>query len=336
MKNETTPSVPLIDISELIRKGSGQSEVARQIGSACREYGFFYIAGHGISTALQEQLEALSHDFFNRPESEKMRIRMELGGRAWRGYFPLGDELTSGKPDLKEGIYFGEELPEEDERVQAKIPLHGANLFPEAPDSMRQVVLEYIRRLTELGHHLMRGIALSLDLDEHYFSDRYTADPLVLFRIFHYPSREAHAGLDAPWGVGEHTDYGVLTILKQDHIGGLQVKTQDQWIEAPYIPNTFVCNIGDMLDRMTGGRYRSTPHRVLNRTSSGRFSFPFFFDPNFSVRVEPIDLEHLGPLPEKHQDRWDGADVHAFEGSYGDYILHKVSKVFPQLKRAVD
>lgn len=336
MYDPSSLSVPIIDIRDLVHGRPGQVKVAQQIGQACREYGFFYIAGHGIPEALQDELETLSRDFFSRPETEKMKIRMELGGRAWRGYFPLGDELTSGKPDLKEGIYFGEELPETDARVQARMPMHGANLFPEKPAGLKVSVLEYMRQLTELGHHLMRALALSLHLEAHYFHERYTADPLVLFRIFHYPSREVHPELDAPWGVGEHTDYGVLTILKQDQVGGLQVKSGAQWIEAPYIPNTFICNIGDMLDRMTGGRYRSTPHRVLNRTAKGRFSFPFFFDPNFTARVEPIDLDHLGPLPDTQQDRWDGANVHAFEGTYGDYILGKVAKVFPQLRREVD
>lgn len=331
----TSPSVPIIDVSELIRTNGDPTKVAEQIGQACREYGFFYISGHGIPEALQTQLETLSREFFTLPPAEKMKIRMELGGRAWRGYFPPGDELTSGKPDLKEGIYFGEELPETDPRVRARLPMHGSNLFPAEPPGLQEVVLEYIRQLTELGHQLMRGLALSLDLGPDYFYDRYTSDPLILFRIFHYPAQKAHPELDAPWGVGEHTDYGVLTILKQDPVGGLQVKTRSQWIEAPYVPNTFICNIGDMLDRMTGGLYRSTPHRVLNRSNRGRYSFPFFFDPNFNAEVEPIDLNHLAAHAQQNDERWDGADVHQFQGTYGDYILAKVAKVFPQLVRNV-
>lgn len=104
--------------------------------------------------------------------------------------------------------------------------------------------------MTQLGHTLMTGIALSLGLDESYFVDRYTFDPLTLFRIFNYPPHPINKPEN--WGVGEHTDYGVLTILKQDHSGGLQVKSQSNWIDAPPVPGSFVCNIGDMLDRMTG------------------------------------------------------------------------------------
>ena len=118
--------------------------------------------------------------------------------------------------------------------------------------------------MTRLGHALMEGIALSLGLDASYFADRYTRDPLTLFRIFNYPGDPAAPEDEPRWGVGEHTDYGLLTILKQDDTGGLQVKSRGGWIAAPPIPGAFLCNIGDMLDRMTAGQYRSTPHRVQN------------------------------------------------------------------------
>jgi polar amino acid transport system ATP-binding protein len=115
-----------------------------------------------------------------------MRIRMELGGRAWRGFFPLGGELTSGKPDAKEGLYFGEELGESDPRVARGLPMHGGNLFPDVP-GFRETVLRYMAALTELGHAIMRGVSLSLGLPLDYFASHYTGRPLTLFRIFHYP-----------------------------------------------------------------------------------------------------------------------------------------------------
>ena len=190
----------------------------------------------------------------------KLGIRMALGGRAWRGYFRVGDELTSGKPDQKEGLYFGAELPADDPRVLAGTPLHGPNLFPARPEGLREAVLEYMAALTGLGHRLVAGLALSLGLEESYFADHGTREPLTLFRIFNYPP-PADPSL---WGVGEHTDYGLLTILLQDDAGGLEVKSRSRWVPAPPVPGSFVCNIGDMLDRMTGGLYRSTPHRVRN------------------------------------------------------------------------
>jgi polar amino acid transport system ATP-binding protein len=259
-------AVPVIDVSALWAGTSARAAVAAEIGQACRAQGFFYVTGHGVDLGVCDRLVAASRHFFALDPPTKMHSRMSLGGRAWRGYFPAGGELTSGRPDWKEGLYLGSELPDDHPLVRARTPLHGRNVFPSLP-AFRGTVLAYIDALTRLGHALMEGIALSLGLDATYFADRYTADPLILFRIFNYPSRPAPMGQDVRWGVGEHSDYGLLTILWQDDVGGLQVKTREGWIEAPPVAESFVCNIGDMLDRMTGGLYRSTPHRVALNTS---------------------------------------------------------------------
>lgn len=332
---QITASVPIIDISPLVQADEQQQVAADAIGQACRTHGFFYVIGHGVSEVLQDQLEAQSRAFFAQDIDTKQQIRMPLAGKAWRGYFPVGGELTSGKPDIKEGLYFGIELDENDPRVKARLPLHGPNLFPKNLPGFRETVLAYMDKMTELGHTIMRGIALSLGLPADFFAKNYTGDPLTLFRIFNYPDPPTHAKKQQLWGVGEHTDYGVLTILKQDDAGGLQVKSQSQWIEAPPIPNSFVCNIGDMLDRLTKGLYKSTPHRVLNSSKKDRLSFPFFFDPNFQAEIKPIDLSQV-PFPlDDSAERWDGSNVHLFEGTYGDYLLGKVAKVFPDLERKV-
>ncbi len=323
--------VPVVDIGPLVAGTPRRLDVARELGRACRECGFFYVIGHGVDEQLCTRLEQLSRQFFAWSTPEKMRISMSRGGRAWRGYFSVGDELTSGKADQKEGLYFGAELPLDHPAVLAGTPMHGRNLFPDIP-AFREVVLEYLAALTQLGHALMAGLALSLSLDESYFADRYTGDPLILFRIFNYPYSPSAAGEgDVPWGVGEHTDYGLLTILRQDDAGGLQVKSRLRWIDAPPILGSFICNIGDMLDRLSRGSYRSTPHRVLNSSRRDRLSFPFFFDPNFNSEIRPI--EALAAHPDDRYERWDRASVHEFEGTYGDYLLNKVSKVFPQLRR---
>jgi len=326
--------IPIIDISPLVLGTCDRDAVAAQIGQACREWGFFYVVGHAVDEGLQQQLEQLSRQFFAQNLETKMEIRMERGGRAWRGYFPVGGELTSGKPDLKEGIYFGAELADDHPLVKAGTPMHGSNLFPANIPLFRETVLDYMAAMTQLAHTLMAGIALSLGLEESYFVARYTSDPLILFRIFNYPPDPSPHEIQQSWGVGEHTDYGLLTILKQDDSGGLDVKSKSQWIAAPPIPGSFVCNIGDMLDRMTGGRYRSTPHRVKNLAQRDRISFPFFFDPNFNAEVGPIELVEA-VVRDDRDERWDRASVHKFRGTYGDYVLNKVSKVFPQLRREV-
>ena len=323
-----TPGIAVIDVAPLV-SGRGDCEaVAAEIGRVCRDNGFFCISGHGVSEELQIRLEELSRQFFAQGLETKLRIRMQLGGRDWRGYFPVGDELTSGKPDQKEGLYFGAELRDDHPQVKAGVPLHGKNLFPDIQD-FRLAVLDYLDAMTRLAHTLMQGIALSLGLEALYFHSRFT-DPTILFRIFHYPPLPLES-TDTSWSVGEHTDYGMLTILRQDDTGGLQVKSQGRWIAAPPIDNTFVCNIGDMLDRMTGGLYRSTPHRVRNVAGRGRCSFPFFFDPNWDAEVRPIFPDR--PVTDDQNRRWDGTSLSELRGTYGEYLLGKVSRVFPDLSR---
>lgn len=324
--------LPVIDVGPLVNADGDAAGVAAGIDAACREHGFFYVVGHGVPDDLQARLEEQARALFALPNDAKARIAMEHGGSAWRGWFPLGGELTSGTPDGKEGFYVGAELGADDPRVLAGTPLHGPNIFPGELPELRTTVLAYLDALTELGHALARGLALGLGLDGSWFDDHLTADPLILFRIFRYPPGEQRS--TSGWGVGEHTDYGLLTILRQDHVPGLEVHAPSGWIDAPPLPGSFVCNLGDMLERMTGGRYRSTAHRVRNTSGTDRLSFPFFFDPAWDAEVIPVPALGDAPLPAARR-RWDGEDVFAFEGTYGDYLLRKVGKVFPTLRSRV-
>ena len=309
----------------------GRWDVAAQIARACEAHGFFYLIGHQIPRELLRDLEAASRAFFTLPEATKAQIAMGRGGKAWRGFFPVGGELTSGRPDLKEGIYLGTELPPDHPRVRAGVPMHGANLWPAEVPALRQTAEAYMAAAARAAAGLMEGFSLSLGLEDDYFARAYTADPTILFRIFHYPA-SGRDGVDwnQSWGVGEHTDYGLLTLLAQDENGGLQVKGPHGWIEAPPIEGALVCNIGDMLERLTGGRYRSTPHRVRNVSGRDRLSFPLFFDPDFMAPMTALP-GHAVTTRADGADRWDGKDVHAFSGTYGEYLLSKVAKVFPEL-----
>jgi isopenicillin N synthase-like dioxygenase len=319
--------IPVIDVSPLVRNEPEKLEVARKLGEALRTHGFFYVSHTGIDLTLIKELEASSREFFSRPLEEKMVLEMKKGGKAWRGYFPVGGELTSGKPDVKEGLYFGAELDPITNKGLWDLPLHGANLFPEKPLELKALVLNYMNQVMHLGHHLMRGLSLSLGLSETYFEEHYTKDPFILFRIFNYPLQNQESLMREEWGVGEHTDYGLLTILYQDASGGLEVYSGGEWLPAPPREGTFICNIGDMLEKATGGLYKSTPHRVRNVVARSRLSFPFFFDPNFFAHIKPIQ----GRLVEAQNPRWDKQDPHLFSGTYGNYLEFKISKVFPEL-----
>ncbi|MPZ09373.1 MAG: hypothetical protein GEU89_04065, partial [Kiloniellaceae bacterium] len=158
--------LPVIDMAPLIRRDddAGRARVAKEIEAACRASGFFYVSGHGVDDAILQNLDAASRRFFALPEEVKLRIPMSRGGRAWRGFFPLGGELTSGRPDGKEGIYFGTELPSDHPRVEAGWPLHGPNLWPAAVPELRPAVEAYMAATTRAAHHLLEGVALSLGL----------------------------------------------------------------------------------------------------------------------------------------------------------------------------
>ncbi|MFL5297268.1 MAG: isopenicillin N synthase family dioxygenase [Phenylobacterium sp.] len=330
-------SLPIIDMSPLFGRGdtAGRGRVAGEIARACEAHGFFYLVGHGISADVLTELETESRRFFALPLAARMAISMDKGGRAWRGYFPVGGELTSGRPDLKEGLYLGTELGPDHPRVRSGLPMHGANLWPAELPGLKAAASAYMAGATRAAAALMEGVSLSLGLDDGYFARAYTGEPTVLFRIFHYPATgPTDVDWSRSWGVGEHTDYGLLTLLAQDRHGGLQVKAPGGWIDAPPIEGALVCNVGDMLECLTGGRFKSTPHRVMNVSGHDRLSFPLFFDPDFLAPMQrlPAGARADGRIDADKSERWDRASVHEFEGTYGDYLLGKVAKVFPQLK----
>ncbi len=320
--------LPIIDLAALRAGGATRTTEIAALARACRDTGFFYAKGHGLDATIAA-MDTAARRFFALPENTKNEIAMAKGGRAWRGFFPVGGELTSGEPDLKEGIYFGTELAADDPRVAAGLALHGANLFPAEVPELKPAVLAFIDGAADAAAELMSAIAESLNLAPDYFARGLTRDPTVLFRIFHYPPPPAG---DTGWGVGEHTDYGLLTLLAQDDCGGLQVHSRRGWIDAPPIPGTLVCNLGDMLDRLTGGTYRSTPHRVRNASGRDRLSFPLFYDPGFDAEILPLPDHAV--IADDAGTRWDRTSVHAFEGTYGDYLTGKVAQVFPDLGTA--
>lgn len=326
-------AVPVVDVGALTRDAdeSAVAPVAAEIDRAATEVGFFGVVGHGVDPAVIDRLARAAHEFFALPTAAKESVAMAHGGRAWRGWFPLHGELTSGTPDHKEGYYFGRELATSDRRVASALPLHGPNLFPAVPADLRPAVLAYLDALEDLGHRLTRALSVALGLAPDELGRRWFSDPVILLRLFRYPP----AGTNDPvHGVAEHTDYGFLTLLWQDESGGLEVRRADRWRAVPPIPDAFVCNIGDMLDRLTGGRYRSTPHRVHPPRDGDRISIPFFFDPDWDAR-----LTSLAPVATDAAtdaaDRWDGTSVHTMGGTYGEYLVAKVGQVFPALAGTV-
>lgn len=319
-------ALPVIDIEAmLIDPGGNHTQVYDAVRQACERTGFFYVKT-GTSVDLLENLQRASHAFFRLPMEEKESIAMHKSKRAWRGFFQVATELTSGIPDMKEGIYFGKH----EANYTGDMPLRGKNLWPS--EEFGELVLDYMKLMKRVGRSLMHALTKALtgsSLEEHF------SDPTELFRIFSYPpplphDREEDKG--ERFGVGEHTDYGFLTILYQDASGGLQARSENgTWLDVPFIDGTHVVNLGDALEHYTHGQFRATPHRVLfygggRSSTTPRLSFPYFFDPHWTAPMTP--MEEVDP---KEVARWDHADPKQFEGTYGEYLQSKISRVFPAL-----
>lgn len=311
--------VPVIDLA--------RPDAPAAIDRACRTQGFFALAGHGVGAADRDRLLRAARRFFALPVDVKREVDLAHGGPAWRGWFPLGDELTSGVPDLKEGYYFGRELPP-DAR-----PMHGPNVWPAEVPELRDAVTSWMAAMEALGQRVLAAMASGLGLGDDWFATHLTTDPTVLFRIFTYPPHPEGTAGAGRWGVAEHTDYGLLTLLVHDGTPGLEVRVDGRWLAVPSDPDLVICNLGDMLDRLTAGRYRSNPHRVRNVGGVDRISLPFFLDPSWDARIEPIVLpdDATWVVPEDRAERWDRATLRHVDGIYGDWLLAKVAKVFPQL-----
>jgi len=305
----------------------GDRDAAQRIDAACREVGFFAVPLDASLHPLRDEVITIATEFFALPEAEKANVSMAVGGTAWRGWFPLGGELTSGVPDRKEGYYYGAQLPPDPR------PMHGPNIWPTRPAAMERAVTAWMAAMEALGQRLLRLMAHGLQQPSDLFQHGLTAQPTELFRIFRYPPHPT--GDTNTWGVAEHTDYGLLTLLATDGTPGLEVNSHGEWIPAPTDADLVICNLGDMLDRLTGGRYRSTPHRVRNHASRDRYSLPYFLDPGWDAVVEPLTFDDEFQVSAAHQARWDKANLSEISGTYGTWLTAKVGKVFPALANKV-
>ncbi|CCW59548.1 unnamed protein product [Phytomonas sp. EM1] len=275
-------SLPVIDISPLYDDNKGAlMDVAHAIDNACRTWGFFYIIGHRIPESRFKELRMMAEKFFSLPLEEKLKIDITKS-LVHRGYgITSAEQLDpSVSTDYKETFDMGCDLPPDHPSVRAGEPLRGSNQHPDIP-GWRDLMETHYKDMMNLALQLLRAVALALGADEGFFVEKFN-EPLSVFRMIHYPALPEEKGRVT---CGAHSDYGIVTLLYQDTVGGLQVlNTHGEWIDAPPIPNSFVVNIGDMMSMWSNGAYKSTKHRVV---SSGveRYSMPFFTEPNPSTLI---------------------------------------------------
>ncbi|MEM8621322.1 MAG: 2-oxoglutarate and iron-dependent oxygenase domain-containing protein [Actinomycetota bacterium] len=275
-------TVPVIDIGGLrsadIEK---RRAVANEIGTACETIGFLTVVGHGVSHAIVDEAFAQTRRVFELPMDIKMASAWD-DDHVNRGYDPPGNQrLDDGSaPDNKEAWAFSSS------ELTGSSPMQGENVWPDLP-GFRTPIEEYHDAAMALCGRLLQAIALSLDLAEDYFQP-FHRHPVCMLRVHHYPPRPATAGA-SEFGVGPHTDWGALTVLAQDDAGSLEVRTKDgEWIEVPPVADSFVINIGDLLQRWTNDRYVSTMHRVLGVPGVDRHSIACFFDLDHEAMIECI------------------------------------------------
>ncbi|KIW10752.1 hypothetical protein PV08_10051 [Exophiala spinifera] len=288
-----TLEIPVIDISGFLRgDDDAKKACALELRSALENVGFFQICGHSVSSDLQKRFIQSIADFFALPQTEKDKIGQDKSP-CNRGYEAIGVERLEELEDnsqleKKEGF-----------TVRCERPLGrfmtGPNQWPDPSlpgmSNFRETYMEYYAAMHQLSKSMFRLMALSLDLDEHYF-DAFAADPdgIQLCRSHRYPA-SPNGTSERGRGIGAHTDFGALTLLLQDDIGGLEVldKLTGTWHPVVPVEGAYVINIGDLMQRWTNDRYRSTMHRVWSPVSNkARYSVAFFNDGALDTVIEAI------------------------------------------------
>jgi isopenicillin N synthase-like dioxygenase len=312
--------LPLVDVSGLESSElATRRQTAQELDHAARHAGFFYVRQHGLSQLLVRGLESAARDFFALPEAVKQRYHIG-GSRNHRGYVPPGEEVFyAGSKDSKEAFDLSLDLPADDPDYLAGNRLLGPNRWPSEVRAFRERVYAYYEAVTQLGRRLLRGFLLALELPEDHFDSALHKPPSQL-RLIHYPF-QPHA-VDAP-GIGAHTDYECFTILHATSPGLEVLNAKEQWVDAPPLPDTFVINIGDLLEVLSNGRWVSTAHRV-RKVREERYSAPLFFNLDYDAEIAPC----------AHLVAADGG-AHYPSVRAGEHLLAQTAQSFTYMKQQI-
>ena len=306
--------VPVIDIAPL-RNGTDPAGVGAALARAAAQVGFLYVRNHGVDAEIIERARCAGIEFFRLPDEAKR----EAGtNRFHHGYLKPGSTkmYDDARLDLKESFNWGIELDDDaGARTEAGNPLLGPNVWPAGMPELKASVYPYFEAASACAEDLLRGFALGAGLGAEDFI-RFRDRPVSRGSLQYYPPQPDGAGEDQ-FGVAPHTDFGVLTVLCQDAVGGLEIRQRNgEWAAMPPIPGTLVVNIGDLLQRWSNRRYRSTVHRVINSSGRERLSLVLAYDPNFETVVDPRAFCAAGETPRDEPI------------TCGDYLLWRFRKAF--------
>ena len=281
-----TASIPVIDVAPLATDdAAGIGRVADALLAAAESIGFFYVKNHGLPQALIEEVDQTARKFFALPEDAKQALKP---ADRHRGFLSVGQAqmYQSTRVDLKESFIWGIDIDADDPDYVAGNRMLGPNHWPPQLPAMRPLFNRYFEATNACGRMLLRGFAVSLGVAADTFSQSFSK-PVTRCAAVYYPPQSPDAAEDQ-FGVAPHTDYGVITVLHQDPIGGLEVRTRaGDWVIAAPIAGTLVINVGDLLARWTNDRFQSTPHRVVNRSGRERLSIAAFVDPDYETLIAP-------------------------------------------------
>lgn len=262
-----TPRIPTIDLRPwLDGDPDARTAIARTVDEALQSAGFLLVTGHGVDPALRSRIREAARAFFTLPTEVKRPYAVQVGGRGWLGPGAEANGYSEGTqtpPDLKESLTFATHEPFEDPATNAE--WYAPNVWPAEAPELRKLCEEYLAGMGGLENHLLALLSEALGLEPDFFT-RHMDHPTYGFNINWYPGTEV-VGEPEPgqFRIGPHTDFGTVTILdRQAGKGGLQVYTDEGgWEDAPFDPAAFTINIGDLMARWTGDRWRSGRHRVL-------------------------------------------------------------------------
>ncbi|CAJ1939361.1 unnamed protein product [Sphenostylis stenocarpa] len=283
--------IPVIDLSPITNQAvsdpSSIEGLVKEIGRACKEWGFFQVINHGVPLSLRQNIYKASRLFFAQTLEEKRKVSRDETSP--NGYYDT--EHTKNVRDWKEVFDFHAKDPtfipvtsdDHDDRVT-----HWTNQSPQYPPNFRGIIEEYVEEVEKLSFKLMELIALSLGLEAKRFEEFFIKDQTSFIRLNHYPPCPyPHLAL----GVGRHKDSGALTVLAQDEVGGLEVKRKadQEWVRVKPTPDAYIINVGDIIQVWSNDFYESVEHRVMVNPEKERFSIPFFFFPAHDTEVQPLE-----------------------------------------------
>ncbi|ABN59844.1 isopenicillin N synthase family dioxygenase [Shewanella baltica] len=283
--------LPILNLSDWHAGGQSRHAFITKLADAARRIGFFYLTGHGIELARQQQVLLLARDFFALPLADKLAVKM-TNTPHFRGYTRLQGELTLGKPDLREQFDIMQEETANPPRsdVPKWSQLQGPNQWPSQLPQMKTILLEWQQDLADTSVALLKALAVALEQSETAFDATIDAGPYQHMKLIRYPNAN---GETSGQGVGAHKDPGYLTLVLQDKQSGLEVQTDEGWLSIPPLEGAFVVNIGELLELASNGYLKATYHRVTSPPAGvERYSCAFFMAAQLNATVP------LLPLPE--------------------------------------